>query len=191
MMNDTISTLREALAPYVSISDLRRLAAQPGAPLREALLTVIPPVEVLALLDVLAGLLRPLPWEQISGPADVAGLLLTEMGHLSQEQLRVICLDTKNHVQAIHTVYQGTINSMEMRVGELFREPLRRQSAAIIVAHNHPSGDPEPSPQDIAVTRQTIEAGRLLDVDVLDHLVIGQGRWVSMRERRMGFNDWR
>lgn len=187
---DPTSTLREALAPYLSLPKLRRLAAIDGEALREALLSDQPPAEVLALVDALAALLRPAPREQISGPADVAALLLVEMGHLPQEQLRVVCLDTKNHVQTIHTLYQGTINSSEVRIGEVFRDALRRHSAAIIVAHNHPSGDPTPSPQDVAVTRQIIEAGELLDVDVLDHLVIGQGCWVSMRERRMGFNDW-
>ena len=183
----TTPTVREALAPYVSISELRRLAAQHGTPLREALLTTQPPAEVLALLDALAALLRPLPREQISGPGDVAALLLVEMGYLSQEQLRVVCLDTKNYVQAIHTLYQGTINTSAIRVAEVFAEPIRRQSAAIIVAHNHPSGDPSPSPEDIAVTRQIRDAGQMLDIEVLDHLVIGQGRWVSMRERRLGF----
>ncbi|HEY0739206.1 MAG TPA: JAB domain-containing protein [Herpetosiphonaceae bacterium] len=183
----TTPTLREALAPYLSLPKLRRLAAQQGTPLREALLTDQPPADVLALITALGALLRPTGREQISAPADVAALLLVELGHLPQEQLRVVCLNTKNRVQAITTVYQGTINSSVIRVAEVFAEALRRHSAAIIVAHNHPSGDPEPSPEDIAVTRQLVEAGELLDVDVLDHLVIGKGRWVSMRERRLGF----
>jgi DNA repair protein RadC len=184
----TTPTLREALAPYLSIPKLRRLAAEHGRLLREALLTAEPPTEVLALLDALSALLRPLPREQISGPAEVAALLLVEMGYLPQEQLRVVCLNTKNHVQTIHTVYQGTINSSAIRVAEVLAEPIRRQSAAIIVAHNHPSGDPTPSPEDIAVTHQIHAAGQLLDIDLLDHLIIGQGRWVSLREQRLGFD---
>jgi DNA repair protein RadC len=184
----TTPTLREALAPYLSLSKLRRLAAQQGTPLREALLTDQPPADVLALIDALAALLRPVPREPISAPADIAALLLVEMGHLSQEQFRVVCLNTKNHVQTIATVYQGTINSSAVRIAEVFAEALRRRSAAIM-AHNHPSGDPTPSPEDIAVTRQIVAAGQMLDVDVLDHLVIGQGRWVSLREKRLGFTS--
>jgi DNA repair protein RadC len=124
---------------------------------------------------------------QIRSPADVASLLLLEMGHLEQEQLRAVLLDTKNRVQEIATIYVGSVNSAQVRVGEVFRDAIRRNSAAIIVAHNHPSGDPTPSPEDILVTRQIVEAGKLLDVDVLDHLVIGRGRYVSMRERGLGF----
>lgn len=74
-----------------------------------------------------------------------------------------------------------------MRVGEVFRDAVRRNSTAVIVAHNHPSGDPTPSPEDILVTRQIVEAGKLLDVEVMDHIVCGRGRWLSMRERGLGF----
>ena len=87
----------------------------------------------------------------------------------------------------MHTVYIGSLNSASVRVGELFREAIRVNSAAVIVAHNHPSGDPTPSPEDVHVTRQIVEAGKLLDIDVLDHLVIGQQRWVSLKERGLGF----
>jgi len=179
--------LQEALAPYLSIPQLRHLAGLDGEYIRDALLTDEPPADVLALLDALAALLCPLPREQITRPGDLAALLMVEMSHLPQEQLRVVCLDTKNHVQVIHTLYQGNASSAAVRIGEVFREPLRRNSTAIILAHNHPSGDPEPSPEDVAVTRQIITASRLLDVDVLDHLIIGQGRWVSLREQRLGF----
>lgn len=119
---------------------------------------------------------------QIRSPADVASLLLLEMGHQEQEVLRAVLLDTKNRVQQIATVYIGSVNSAQVRVGEVFRDAVRRNSAAIIVAHNHPSGDPTPSPDDILVTRQIVDAGRLLDIEVLDHLVIGRGRYTSMRE---------
>jgi DNA repair protein RadC len=124
---------------------------------------------------------------QIKSPADVASLLLLEMGHLEQEQLRTVLLDTKNRVQQISTVYIGSVNSAQVRVGEVFRDAVRRNSAAIMVAHNHPSGDPTPSPEDILVTRQIVEAGKLLDIDVLDHLVLCRSRYVSLRERGAGF----
>jgi DNA repair protein RadC len=124
---------------------------------------------------------------QIKSPSDVADLLMIEMSHLDQEHLRTVLLDTKNRVQAISTVYIGSLNTSMIRVGEVFKEAVRRNSAALIVSHNHPSGDPTPSPEDVLVTREIISAGKLLDIDVLDHLVIGQGRFVSMRERGLGF----
>lgn len=124
---------------------------------------------------------------QIRSPADAAQLMLIEMAHLDQEHLRTICLNTKNRVQKVQTIYVGSLNSSLVRVGEVFKEAIRLNSAAIIVAHNHPSGDPTPSPEDVQVTRQIVEAGKLLDIEVLDHLVIGQGRFVSMRERGLGF----
>lgn len=113
---------------------------------------------------------------------------MVEMGHLDQEELRTVLLDTKNRLQGIVTVYKGSLNASMIRVGEVYKDALRRNSAAIIVAHNHPSGQPDPSPEDVLVTREIVAAGRLLDVECLDHLVIGQGRWVSMRERGLGWN---
>ena len=124
---------------------------------------------------------------QVSGPDDVASLLKTEMSLLAQESLRVVLLSTKNHVLAIREVYRGSVNSAQVRVGEVFREAVRENCPSIIVVHNHPSGDPAPSPDDIKVTREMIEAGALLDVDVLDHLVIGGGKFVSMKRERLGF----
>jgi len=111
-----------------------------------------------------------------------------EMAHLDQEQLRVACLNTKNRLQKIHLVYQGSLNTSMIRVGEIYKEPLRLNSAAIIIAHNHPSGEPNPSPEDVLVTREIVEVGKLLDVECLDHLVIGQGKWVSMREKGLGWH---
>lgn len=124
---------------------------------------------------------------QIKSPADVAQLMQLEMAHLDQEHLRAICLDTKNRVQKVHTVYVGSLNSAMIRVGEVFKEALKLNACALIIVHNHPSGDPTPSPEDVTVTRQIVDAGKMLDVDVLDHLVIGQGRFVSLRERGLGF----
>jgi DNA repair protein RadC len=98
-----------------------------------------------------------------------------------------VLLNSKNVVLGIPEIYIGTISSANVRVGEVFKAALRLNAAAIIVVHNHPTGDPSPSPEDVAVTRQLVQAGKLLGVDVLDHLIIGQGRWISMRERRLGF----
>lgn len=181
-----VKALRDALTPYIDVPRLRRLAAA-GDDLHAALVAQPAPPEVLALLATLAVLLRPSPREQITSPADVAALLMVEMSHLDQEELRVVALDTKNRVQDITTVYKGSLNSAQVRIGELFKQAIRLNSAAIIVTHAHPSGDPTPSPEDILVTRQIIEAGTLLDIAVLDHLVIGRGRYVSMRERGLAF----
>jgi len=124
---------------------------------------------------------------QVKSPADAANLLMLEMGMLEQEHLRVMLMDTRNRVLSIHTVYVGNVNSSVVRVGEIFREAIRANTAALIVAHNHPSGDPTPSAQDVAVTEQIVQAGRLLNIEVLDHLIIGQHRFVSLKERGLGF----
>lgn len=123
----------------------------------------------------------------IHNPEDAAALVQFEMSALEQEELRVILLDTRNRVLGTVKIYRGSLNSSQVRVGELFRNAVRRNSASIIVVHNHPSGDPTPSPDDIALTRAVVEAGRLLDIEVLDHLVIGRKGWISLKERKLGF----
>lgn len=125
----------------------------------------------------------------IHSPEDAADLVQYEMGALDQEQLRVILLNTRNHVLGIKTIYQGSLNSSQVRVGELFRPAIRENAAAVIIIHNHPSGDPSPSPDDIAITKAIIEAGRLLDIQVLDHLIIGQGQFISLNRRGLGFSE--
>jgi len=124
---------------------------------------------------------------QILSPADVASLLMLEMQSLEQEHLRVILLDTKHRVIECPTVYVGSLNASPVRVGELFREAIRANSAALIVVHNHPSGDPTPSREDLAITRQIVDAGKLLSIPVLDHIVLGQQRFVSLLERGESF----
>jgi DNA repair protein RadC len=123
----------------------------------------------------------------VNSPADAAALVAYEMSALEQEHLRVILLDTRNRVLEIVEVYIGSVNSSQIHVGEIFKAAIRRNAPALIVVHNHPSGDPTPSPDDAVVTRAIVQAGKLLDVDVLDHMVIGQGRWVSLKERGLGF----
>jgi DNA repair protein RadC len=123
----------------------------------------------------------------VRSPADVAQLLIAEMAHLEQEHFRVLYLDTRNRLLGSETVYVGSLNASHIRVGEVFRDAVKRNCATIIVAHNHPSGDPTPSPEDVEVTRRLIAAGDLLSIEVLDHLIIGQQRFVSMRERGLGF----
>jgi DNA repair protein RadC len=114
-------------------------------------------------------------------PGDVAQRLTPEMGLLEREELRVALLNTKNVVTALTTVYIGNLAGSAVRVGEVFRDAVRRNAAAILVIHNHPSGDPTPSGEDLRITSELAQAGRLLDIELLDHLVIGRDRWVSLR----------
>jgi len=136
------------------------------------------------------GLRLSLPTDEriaINSPADAAALVQSEMALLEKEHLRVLLLDRRNRVLEIVEVYQGSVNSSQVRIAEIFQPAVTRTACAIIVVHNHPSGDPTPSPDDVAVTRAMVQAGKLLDIDVLDHLVIGQGKWVSLKERGLGF----
>jgi DNA repair protein RadC len=123
----------------------------------------------------------------VRSAADAANLLMSDMGTLEQEEVRAIILNNKNHVLRVQTIYIGSLNMVSIRVGELFREAIRLNAAAIIMVHNHPSGDPSPSSEDVMVTHQMVEAGKLVNIDVLDHLVICQSRWVSLKERGLGF----
>jgi DNA repair protein RadC len=123
----------------------------------------------------------------VHSPADAAELVQYEMSALEQEELRVLLLDTRNHLLHIEVVYRGSVNSSQVRVAEVFKAAIRRNAPSLIVIHNHPSGDPTPSPDDIAITRLIAQAGEILDVKLLDHIIIGSGRFVSLKERGLGF----
>ncbi len=125
---------------------------------------------------------------RITSPASAANLLTPRMRHLQQEELHVILLDTRNRVMKIVAIYKGSLNTSVVRIGEVFRPAIEMAAAAVIVAHNHPSSDPSPSPEDVHVTRQLVEAGKLLGIDVLDHLVIADRGYVSLKERGLGFD---
>jgi DNA repair protein RadC len=124
----------------------------------------------------------------IRSPADVADRLVLQMGRLEREELRIVLLNTKNVVLRVETVYQGNVSASLVRVGELFRDAVRLNAAGLILVHNHPSGDPTPSPDDLHLTAEALAAGRLLDIDVLDHLVIGHDAWISLRDRGVAFD---
>ena len=124
----------------------------------------------------------------INSPQDVANLLMAEMAPLEQEHLRVLLLNTKNEVLGVQEIYIGNVNSSVVRPAEVFRPAVRDNATSIIIVHNHPSGDPSPSPEDVSITRTLVDAGRLMGVELLDHLVIGSGnRFVSLNEKRLGF----
>jgi DNA repair protein RadC len=164
-------------APAFEIADIPGIGQKNAARLKAA-------VELGLRLTLNTGEDRP----TIHNPADAAAMLQHEMGDLEQEHLRVILLDTRNRVIDIVEVYQGSLNSAQVRVAELFKPAIQRMSAGIILVHNHPSGDPTPSPDDVAVTREVVQAGKLLDIEALDHLIIGHGRFVSLKERGLGFD---
>ena len=124
---------------------------------------------------------------QIRAPSDAATYLMAEYRDKAQEYFVVLCLNTKNRIISTVELYKGSLNTSTVRVGEVYKEAIRVNAAAIIIAHNHPSGDSTPSAEDIQVTRDIAAAGKLLDIDLLDHLVIGNDGWFSLRERGLGF----
>ena len=124
----------------------------------------------------------------IRSPGDVADRLILQMGRLEREELRIVLLNTKNVVLRVATVYQGNVSSSLVRVGELFRDAVRLNATGVILVHNHPSGDPSPSPDDLHLTAEALAAGRLLDIEVLDHLIVGHDAWVSLRDRGVSFD---
>lgn len=124
---------------------------------------------------------------QIQTPDDVFALLGSEMLSLDHEELRVVLLDTKNRVLRVATIYQGSVNSAQVRVAEVFKDALRQNAPGIVVVHNHPSGDPTPSAADISLTTEICKAGQILGIDVIDHLIIGVGEFRSLRRLGLGF----
>ena len=127
----------------------------------------------------------------IRAPRDVADRLLPEMAALEREELRVLLLNAKNVVLRQTTVYVGNVSAALVRVAELFRDAVRAHAAGVIVVHNHPSGDPEPSPDDLHLTAEAIAAGRLLDIAVLDHVILARDAYVSLRDRGVTFDSRR
>ena len=123
----------------------------------------------------------------IQSPADVATLLAAEMGPLEQEHLRVLILDSKNHVTSVSEIYIGNVNSSVVRGAEVFKPAIRDNAVAIIVVHNHPSGDPTPSPEDITITQLLKESGDLLGIELLDHIILAGQRHISLKEQGLGF----
>jgi DNA repair protein RadC len=128
---------------------------------------------------------RPL----VRTPDDIANLVMAEMSLLQQEHVRVMLLDAKNRLLSMQTVYVGSVHTAHVRVAELLSDAVRVRASAIVVLHNHPSGDPTPSPADVTLTRSVFEASRLLGIDLLDHVIIGAGRYVSMHALKAGFPE--
>ncbi len=128
------------------------------------------------------------PRQAIISAGDAAGLLMPDMMLLEQEHMRLILLNSRHEVISTPTIYKGSLHTAVVRVAEVFKDALRQNAAALVVSHNHPSGDPSPSPEDIVVTRSCVKAGKLLGVEVIDHVIIGYNRYVSLKERGLGFD---
>ena len=141
--------------------------------------------ELAARYDVAFQPQRPADRPQINCPQDVHTLLSPEMAGLAQEQLRVLLLNTRNQVMGQRVIYIGNVNSSVVRPAEVLRAAVIDSAPSIIIAHNHPSSDPTPSPEDVSITRELVQAGKLLGIDLLDHVVIGGDRWVSLKERKL------
>ena len=119
--------------------------------------------------------------ERCDTPELAAAALAPHFAHLEREQLLVALLSRKQRLMAVAPLYKGSVAGTTVRIAELFTDAVRRNASCILLAHNHPSGDPSPSADDIRTTRDAAQAGRLLGVEVVDHLVFGAGRWVSLR----------
>ena len=145
---------------------------------------------ILALLALSQRLQQPATNEQttLSSPADAAKIVVPAMRYLDQEELHVVLLDTRNRVLGIKMIYRGSLHSSIIRIGEVFRPAIEAPAASIIVAHNHPSGVTSPSAEDIHVTKEVCKAGKLLNIKVLDHLIVGDGTHTSLRERLSCFD---
>lgn len=181
-----LSAAAVLLEDHGALGGLRR--AGPDA-LRRSGLTPRRAGRLMAALDLAAAVLaeRPQVRPQVSSSADAARLLVPEMRLLESEQMRVLLLNTKNRLITTVTLYSGTVSACHIRVAEMFREAVRHNATSLILVHNHPSADPTPSPEDVAITREVVRAGQLLDVEVLDHLVIGGDTYTSLRERGVGW----
>jgi len=131
---------------------------------------------------------KPTERPKIHSPADVANILQYFIGNLDHEELWVVNLDTRVRIMSLIALYKGSVNQSSVRVSEVFRQAIVDNSPSIIVSHNHPSGDPSPSPDDVAVTRCIVQAGKLLDIDVLDHIIVVSSGFVSLKERGLGFS---
>lgn len=166
----------------IARADVRELAGVPGLGPSSA-------ARLKAAVELGRRLGEPRPEDRvIRGPADAAAILMPRIGHLEQEYLMVLLLDTRNRVMGEpREIYHGSLNTSLVRVGEVFRDAIRANAAALIVSHNHPSQDPSPSREDAAVSRSLVEAGKLLDIQLLDHIIVTSHRFVSLKERGLGF----
>lgn len=185
------TTSRSAVAlardVLVRVGGMRGLAHAEHTRLRELGLGPVAAARVLAAREVgQRAIAAGASGEVLSSPEAAARALAPHFAHLDREVVKVALLSRKHRLLGLTDVYAGNVAGTSVRIGELFTEALRRNAPAIIVAHNHPSGDPTPSTEDVRCTKDAVAAGRLLGVDVLDHFVFGAGRWVSIGQGQGG-----
>jgi DNA repair protein RadC len=175
------------LASYKGLDGIAR--ASFGELCREKGVSEAKACQLLAALELGRRLVSLEPEERpiVRTPQDVANLMMGEMVFLDQEHLRVVLLNVRNQVMGVNEVYVGNVSGAVVRVAEVFRPAVRENCSSIILVHNHPSGDPTPSAEDIRVTEQVAEGGRLMDIELLDHIVLGRHKFVSLKERGLGF----
>lgn len=161
-----------ALTPAAKHADIRRIAEDAGLTVRD--------------LGLLASVTLAETRATVSTP-DEAASLCPDMAHEDQEVLTVLVLDTRNRLLERVNLYRGNVNSSIVRIAEVYRRAIILNATSVVVLHNHPSGDPSPSPEDVALTRSMVEAGRLLDIGLLDHVIIARTGYVSLRARGLGF----
>jgi DNA repair protein RadC len=179
----TLEKLSRLFAEYPTLPQL--LQVEMGELLTNYELGTVAATKLQALFELARRLTLPHPAkkQRITSSFDAAQLLLPQMGHLDHEEMRVLVLDTKNQLVANVLLYQGTVNASVTRIAEIFRPAVTRKCPHIILCHNHPSGDVTASAEDIALTKQCAVAGNLLEIDLLDHLIIGQHRFTSLKEQ--------
>jgi DNA repair protein RadC len=168
----------------MSRTNSKQLALDEGAALTQMVRENLALLTALVQRHEVARQIEPAERLVVRKPADVADYLGPEMADLAQEQLRVLLLDIKNRLIGAALVYQGGANAIVIRLADCFREAVRVGAAAIVLAHNHPSHDPDPSEEDVRVTREAAQVGDLLGIELLDHIVLGTAtEFVSLRER--------
>lgn len=174
----------------IAVHDIGKIVNMSVDELEEVGIDTGTAVSLLASIELGRRSLVVYAWSKsIDSPQSAADLLFPLIGSLDHEELVVLCLNTRNELVHVQHLYRGSVNSSVVRVAEVLRPAIVRNCPAIIIAHNHPSGDPAPSPEDTHVTRQIVGASRIFDIDILDHIVIGSyPRFVSMKERGLGFD---
>lgn len=183
LLNGDTKLAEQLLTRY---GDLRELAQASARDLGE--LAEHDRTRLLAVMELSKRLIAFVPGDRpLVRSAEEAARLVADMSLLRQEHVRAILLDLSRHVIAIPTLYIGTLNASVLRISEIFREAIARNSPAIILVHNHPAGDAAPSPEDIELTRTVIAAGKLLDIAVIDHLIIAPTGWVSIKDLGLAF----
>lgn len=184
LSNKTTPNLLARLTHLLQEYDSRRLRQSSIAEFQQAGLSKIQAERLVAICELTRRLamLETAPQPQITCPRDAVHLLRPLMSHLDHEAVRVLVMNAQNQVLENHELYRGTVNSTETRIAEVLRPAITRKCPAILLAHVHPSGSPDPSPEDIQLTEHLLKAAKLFNIELVDHLILGNPGHVSLRE---------